>query len=102
MLMPGRSFDSEASRFGFNGQEKDDEISGAGNHNTATFWEYDTRLGRRWNIDPVIHSWESPYCVMGNSPIAFNDPLGDEVKNGDRIVANEKKQHLANANKKLL
>jgi hypothetical protein len=37
-------------RYGFNGQEKVDEISGVGNHNTALFWEYDTRLGRRWNV----------------------------------------------------
>ncbi|MFN9319572.1 MAG: hypothetical protein ACK58Q_03225, partial [Chitinophagales bacterium] len=38
--------------FGFNGQEKDDEVYGAGNLNTAEFWEYDTRIGRRWNTDP--------------------------------------------------
>jgi hypothetical protein len=37
--------------FAFNGQEKDDEVSGAGNTMTAEFWEYDTRLGRRWNVD---------------------------------------------------
>ncbi|MDA3891191.1 MAG: hypothetical protein PF517_05950, partial [Salinivirgaceae bacterium] len=42
-------------RFGFGGQEKDDEITGnSGTHYTAAFWEYDTRIGRRWNVDPVI------------------------------------------------
>ena len=29
-------------------------VSGAGNTMTATFWEYDCRLGRRWNVDPVV------------------------------------------------
>jgi hypothetical protein len=44
-----RSFAGAAYRYGFNGQEKDDEVCGSGNLNTAEFWEYDTRLGRRWN-----------------------------------------------------
>jgi hypothetical protein len=44
--------DKDRYRFGFNGQEKVNEIAGVGNHNTAEFWEYDTRLGRRWNLDP--------------------------------------------------
>ena len=26
---------------------KTNELGGIGNHNTAMFWEYDTRLGRR-------------------------------------------------------
>ena len=34
-------------RFGFNGQEKVNEIAGVGNHNTALFWEYDTRTAQR-------------------------------------------------------
>jgi len=67
-------------RFGFNGQEKVDEISGAGNHNTALFWEYDTRLGRRWNIDPVVKPWQSPYSGLDNNPIWKADPLGDKAE----------------------
>jgi hypothetical protein len=77
--MPGRSFTATgngAYRYGFNGQEKDNEVYGAGNLNTAEFWEYDTRLGRRWNVDPVVKPWESGYAVMGNCPIALCDPLG--------------------------
>ena len=64
-------------RFGFNTQEKTDEISGPGNHNTATFWEYDTRLGRRWNTDPVTKPWESLYAINGDNPIFYTDPKGD-------------------------
>ena len=45
--------DSTRYRYGFNGQEKDNEVYGEGNSYTAEFWEYDPRLGRRWNCDPV-------------------------------------------------
>jgi hypothetical protein len=34
-------------RYGFNGQERTDELKGAGNHYTAPFWEYDPRLGEK-------------------------------------------------------
>jgi hypothetical protein len=51
-LMQRRRFESEGYRYGFNGQEKSDEIKGSGNSYTAEFWEYDPRLGRRWNMDP--------------------------------------------------
>jgi hypothetical protein len=56
---------------------KEDEISGEGNHNTALFWEYDTRLGRRWNLDPVPQIAISDYAVNRNNPIYYNDPNGD-------------------------
>jgi hypothetical protein len=65
-------------RFGFNGQEKVDEIAGAGNHTTAEFWEYDTRLGRRWNRDPVVKPWESSYACFANNPIWYSDVNGDD------------------------
>jgi len=42
--------------YGFNGQERDYDINQAGNVNTAPFWAYDARLGRRWNVDPIIKS----------------------------------------------
>ncbi|TVR37531.1 MAG: hypothetical protein EA392_12545 [Cryomorphaceae bacterium] len=75
--MPGRSFNSPDYRHGFNGQEKVDEIKGAGNHYTAEYWEYDPRIGRRWNTDPVVASWESPYAAFRNNPIFLDDPFGD-------------------------
>src|SRR5690554_987143 len=65
-------------RFGFNGQEKVNEVSGMGNHNTAEFWEYDTRLGRRWNVDPVYKYNLSNYSVLSNNPIIMIDPNGDD------------------------
>ena len=67
-------------RFGFNGQMKVNEMSGVGNHNTAEFWEYDTRLGRRWNLDPKPNSSWSSYSTFGNNPVLMNDILGDTTK----------------------
>ncbi len=66
-------------RFAFNGQEKDDEVSGAGNTMSATFWEYDCRLGRRWNVDPESEENPdfSPYVCLGDNPILNEDPDGD-------------------------
>jgi hypothetical protein len=87
MEMPGRSFTTSTAanyRYGFNGQEKTDEIAGAGNHNTAEFWEYDTRIGRRWSLDPKPTVGISEYSVFKNSPILLFDPLGDSA--GDPIM----------------
>ena len=77
-------------RFAFNGQEKIDEIAGAGNHNTAEFWEYDTRTGRRWNIDPMSskYPWQSPYAVFNNNPIFYKDILGLQGTNPDEPSTN--------------
>ncbi len=63
-------------RYGFNSQEKDDEIYGSGNSYTAEYWQYDARLGRRWNLDPVVKHYESPYATFANNPIWFVDPFG--------------------------
>lgn len=80
MPMPNRKFSSSGSkyRFGFNTQEKDDEVYGEGNLNTAEFWEYDTRIARRWNLDPVPKGYISGYAVLSNSPIWRIDPDGDD------------------------
>jgi RHS repeat-associated protein len=77
--MPGRQFNSNAYLYGMNGQEKDNEITGnAGTHMSAEYWEYDTRIGRRWNRDPITYSWQSPYACFNNNPIYFADPSGLE------------------------
>ena len=65
-------------RFGFNGMEKDDEINGAtGTSYTAEFWQYDPRIGRRWNLDPVDQISISNYAAFALNPIFYNDPYGD-------------------------
>lgn len=64
-----------------------------GNHNTAEFWEYDTRIGRRWNRDPIIYSWLSAYAVLNNSPIYFVDPLGAESDHNAKRRAEKYQKH---------
>ena len=75
--MPGRSFDKGGYRYFFNGQEADNEVLGEGVSLTAEFWQYDTRLGRRWNLDPKYTPMLSPYCCFMNSPLSLNDEKGD-------------------------
>jgi RHS repeat-associated protein len=82
MNMPGRSYSGSAYKYGFNGQEQDDEVSGTGNSYTAEFWQYDSRLGRRFNTDPVVIAYLSPYNCFQNSPIEYSDPDGDFVVAG--------------------
>ena len=78
--MSERSFSSPAYRYGFNGQEKDDEVAGSGNTNTAEYWSYDCRLGRRWNLDPKASKYPnlSSYAACSNNPILLIDPDGQE------------------------
>ena len=90
---PGKSFGSplversyEADtlagyRFGMNTQEKDDEIYGKGNATSSDNWEYDTRLGRRFNIDPLFKKFpqKSPYMCFDNNPICLIDNGGDST-----------------------
>jgi hypothetical protein len=66
-------------RYGMNTQEKDNEIYGEGNSYTAEYWQYDARLGRRWNVDPVVKQFESPYSCFSSNPIFHLDINGDVV-----------------------
>ncbi|MFK7756234.1 MAG: M91 family zinc metallopeptidase [Flavobacteriales bacterium] len=69
----------DSYRYGFNGQEKDNEIAGEGNSNTAMFWQYDTRLARRWNRDPKPNPSISDYACFAGNPILYSDILGDTI-----------------------
>ncbi|PCJ81338.1 MAG: hypothetical protein COA57_14385, partial [Flavobacteriales bacterium] len=84
MSMVGRTFTPASGyRFGFGGQEMDNEISGNGNSYTAQFWQYDPRLGRRWNKDMITYPRQSTYAAFNNNPIYFADPLGLEGNGPD-------------------
>jgi hypothetical protein len=79
MSMGGRSFTSVTGyRYGFNGQESDFEIFNSQSTSyTAEFWQYDSRLGRRWNVDPIVKPFFSPYSTFANNPNYFTDPQGN-------------------------
>lgn len=61
------------------GQLRDNEIYGKGNSYSAEFWQYDSRLARRWNVDPVVKYYKSGYETFGDNPIIMVDPNGKEI-----------------------
>ncbi len=58
---------NKSFRFGFQGQEGDDEIKGDGNSVNYKYRMHDPRLGRFFAVDPLSASY--PY----NSPYAFSE-----------------------------
>jgi RHS repeat-associated protein len=88
--MPGRTMNTAGYRYGFNGKENDDEIKGTGSSYGAEFWEYDPRIGRRWNRDPITKISESPYSALGNSPTILFDPSGADTINITRTTTTKK------------
>ncbi|WP_452601292.1 3-coathanger stack domain-containing protein [Pontimicrobium sp. MEBiC06410] len=68
MLMPNRHGSSDSYRYGFQGQEKDDEIKGEGNSLNYTFRMHDPRVGRFFTPDPMekAYPYYSPYQFSGN------------------------------------
>jgi RHS repeat-associated protein len=70
--------DAKSYRWGFNGKEKQDEISGAGNSLDFGARIYDSRLGRWLSVDPKAADapgW-SPYRAFFCNPIQYSDPDG--------------------------
>jgi RHS repeat-associated protein len=65
-------------KYGFNGEEKDDETYGNGNEYDLGERFYDPRLGRMLSLDPLMqqYPWQSPYAYCGNSPIGQIDING--------------------------
>ncbi len=58
-------------RYGFQGQEKDDAVKGAGNSYNFKYRMYDPRLGRFFSIDPLTaeYPYYSPFIFSGNRVI---------------------------------
>ncbi len=62
-------YTGSAYRFGFQGQEKDDEISGqSGSHLSYKYRIHDARIGRFLSVDPLAKKYPfySPYAFSGN------------------------------------
>ena len=80
MLLPNRHGSSTAYRYGFQRQEKDDEIKGEGNSINYTFRMHDPRVGRFFARDPLSKKYPhySPYSFGGNKVIQYNELEGLE------------------------
>lgn len=78
-------------RFGFNGMESDNEISGNKSMYTTYFRPYSTKLGRWLLTDPVVHPWQSPYNAFDGNPIFYADPSGadGDPKNKSQTEVND-------------
>jgi RHS repeat-associated protein len=81
--MPGRTYSSGAYRYGFNGKEMDNEVSGSGNQYDYGFRIYNPRVGRFLSVDPLakVYSDLTPYQFASNSPIQGIDLDGREIEN---------------------
>ncbi|MGY5351350.1 RHS repeat domain-containing protein [Wenyingzhuangia sp. IMCC45533] len=66
MLVPNRHGGTDY-RYGFQGQEKDNEVKGEGNSLNYKYRMHDTRVGRFFAVDPLAA--EYPH----NSPYAFSE-----------------------------
>jgi RHS repeat-associated protein len=71
---------SDDYRYGFNGQEKDNEVKGVGNSINYKARIYDDRLGKFLSVDPLTqhYPWYTPYQFAGNTPIQAIDMDGLE------------------------
>jgi hypothetical protein len=76
-----RMYQADGYRYGFGGHEKNDEINGSGNHLSFGDYGYDSRIGRRWNVDPLSNKYPniSPYSSFNNNPIIYKDPDGNDA-----------------------
>jgi len=85
MLVPNRHASSAAYRYGFQGQEKDDEIKGEGNSLNYKFRMHDPRVGRFFAIDPLTANYPhyTPYSFSGNKVIHMIELEGLEEKDLD-------------------
>lgn len=72
MLLPGRvGSEDDSYRYGFQGQEMDDEVKGAGNSVNYKYRMHDPRIGRFFAVDPLSPKYphNSPYQFSGNKVI---------------------------------
>ena len=84
-------------RYGFQGQEKDDEIKGEGNSLNYTFRMHDPRVGRFLSIDPLAKKYphNSPYAFSENRVIDGIDLEGSEFTRYDLDINDPNVQQMA-------
>jgi RHS repeat-associated protein len=82
MAMPDRKYNQGDYRFGFQGQEFDNEINGEGNSVFFKYRVHDPRIGRFLSVDPLYrdYPWNSPYAFSENKVIRFIELEGLEIE----------------------
>ena len=81
MLLPNRHGNSGDYRYGFQGQEMDNEVKGEGNSINYKYRMHDPRVGRFFATDPLERSYPyySPYQFSGNRVIDMVELEGLET-----------------------
>lgn len=102
MLVPNRHSEDNY-RYGFQGQEKDDEIKGEGNSLNYTFRMHDPRVGRFFAVDPLApkYPFYSPYQFSGNRVIDMVELEGLEPAKAGTVEGQQEEafdQSLINDN----
>ncbi len=79
--MPYRHANTGDYRYGFQGQEMDNEIKGEGNSINFKYRMHDPRVGRFFAVDPLTkeYTWNSPYAFSENKPIQYIELEGLET-----------------------
>jgi RHS repeat-associated protein len=91
VTLDGRTQSSSGYRYGFQGQESDDEIKGAGNSVNYKYRMHDPRVGRFFAVDPLAKEYP------GNSVYAFSENV---VINAVELEGKEKSDVITNKNEK--
>jgi RHS repeat-associated protein len=89
MLVPNRHESTDSYRYGFQGQEKDDEIKGdKGNSLNYTFRMHDPRAGRFLSLDPLAPQYphNSPYAFSENRVIDGVELEGKEYLSAEEAM----------------
>ncbi len=85
LSMPGNTIPSAANKMLYNGgSEWQDDFADLPDLQQTFYRNYDPALGRFVAVDPVAESAESmtTYQYAMNSPVMFNDPMGDQASGG--------------------
>jgi RHS repeat-associated protein len=79
--LPNRHESINEYRYGFQGQEKDDEIKGNNNSINYKYRMHDPRIGRFFAVDPLAPDYphNSPYAFSENKVIQFIELEGLET-----------------------
>ncbi len=89
--MPNRHFNTSDYRYGFQGQELDNEIKGEGNSINYKYRMHDPRVGRFFATDPLSYKYPmlSEYQFSANTPIMAVELEGLESSNDPNPTQNQ-------------
>jgi RHS repeat-associated protein len=102
-VLPNRHGGSDSYRYGFQGQEKDDEIKGEGNSLNYKYRMHNPRVGRFFAVDPLFKEYphNSSYAFSENRVIDGVELEGLEFSPysiGKAVASNRKAYEKANNN----